>query len=95
MPLVVPSVQNKFDVVKYIIFVPPFLEKEVNKYFVHFEKIAKSMAWPNEYSTLLLQSVLIGKTGGIYGSLQLDTSSDYEEVRKSILKAYELVSTKV
>jgi hypothetical protein len=42
--LALSSVQNKFDVMKYIIFVPLFVEKEVDKYFVHFEKIAISMA---------------------------------------------------
>jgi hypothetical protein len=29
--LVLPSIQNKFDVVKYIGFLPPILEKEVDK----------------------------------------------------------------
>ena len=41
LSLVLPSVQNKFDVTKYIRFIPPYLEKEVGKYFVHFENIAK------------------------------------------------------
>ena len=45
---VLPSVQDTFDVTKYIRFVPPVLGKEVEKYFVHFQKIAKSLAWPNE-----------------------------------------------
>ena len=91
VPLVLPSVQNKFDMTKYIRFVPPFLEKEVDKYFVHYEKMAKSLAWPNEYWTLLLQSVLIGKAHEIYRSLDLETSSNYNEVKRAILKAYELV----
>lgn len=38
------SVQNKCDVAKYIRFVPPFLEKEADKDFVHLTKIAKSLA---------------------------------------------------
>ena len=50
-----------FDVSKHIRLVPPFQEKEVDKYFVHFEKIATSLEWPKEVWTLLLQSVLIGK----------------------------------
>jgi hypothetical protein len=40
MPFVLPSVHNKFDVAKYITFVPT-LEGE------NIEKIAKSLAWPN------------------------------------------------
>ena len=31
VPLVLPSNTNKFDVVKYIRFLPPILEKEVDK----------------------------------------------------------------
>ena len=32
-----------FDVTKYIRLVPPFQEKEVDKYFLHFEKIAENL----------------------------------------------------
>ena len=44
----------KFDIGKQIRFVPPFQEKEVDKYFLHFEKIATSLEWPCEVWTLLL-----------------------------------------
>jgi hypothetical protein len=37
------SIQNKFDVAKNIRSIPPFLEKEVDKDFVHLAKIAKSL----------------------------------------------------
>ena len=47
-------------------------------------KIAKSLASPNEYWTLLLQSVLTRKAR--------ETSSNYEEVKEAILKGYELVT---
>ncbi|XP_064610779.1 RNA-binding protein 25-like [Liolophura sinensis] len=53
-----------FDVTKYIRLVPSFQEKEVDKYFLHFEKIANSLKWPKEFWTMLLQSVLIVKTMG-------------------------------
>ena len=49
-----------FDVTKHIRLVPPFQEKEVDKYFLHFEKVAENLKWPNEHRTLLLQSVVIG-----------------------------------
>ena len=49
------------DVTKHIRLVPPFQEKEVDKYFLHFEKVAENLKWPREHSTLLLQSVVIGK----------------------------------
>ena len=80
-----------FDVTKHIRLVPPFQEKEVYKYFLHFEKVAENLKWPKEHWTLLLQSVLIGKAREIYTQLSLEQSSDYDKVKELILKAYELV----
>ena len=80
-----------FDPARNIRLVPPFQEKEVDKYFAHFEKVADSLNWPKESWVLLLQSVLIGKAQEIYGSLSLGQSSNYEHVKEAILKAYELV----
>ena len=68
-----------------------FQEKEVDKYFAHFEKVADSLNWPKESWVLLLQSVLVGKAQEIYGSLSVEQSSNYEHVKEAILKAYELV----
>ena len=39
------------DVSKHIRLVPPFQEKKVDKYFVHFEKIANSLEWSQEVWT--------------------------------------------
>ena len=80
-----------FDVTKHIRLVPPFQEKEVDKYFLHFEKVAENLKWPKEHWTLLLQSVVIGKAREIYTQLSLEQSSDYDKVKELILKAYELV----
>ena len=82
---------KSFDVTKHIRLVPPFQEKEVDKYFLHFEKVAENLKWPREHWTLLLQSVVIGKTREIYTQLSLEQSSDYDKVKELILKAYELV----
>ena len=79
-----------FDVTKHIRLVPPFQEKEVDKYFLHFEKVAENLKWPKEHWTLLLQSVVIGKAREIYTQLSLEQSSDYDKVKELILKAYEL-----
>ena len=35
---------HHFDITKHIRFVPPFNEKEVDKYFL-FEKVAKDLDW--------------------------------------------------
>ena len=53
-----------FDPARNIRLVPPFQEKEVDKYF---EKVADSLSWPKESWVLLLQSVLVGKAQEIYG----------------------------
>ena len=80
-----------FDVTKHIRLVPPFQEKEVDKYFLHFETVAENLNWPNEHWTLLLQSVLIGKAREIYTQLGVEQSHHYETVKELILKGYELV----
>ena len=82
---------TEFDVSKQIQFVPPFQEAEVDKYFLHFEKIASSLEWPKEMWTLLLQSVLLRKVRDAYSTLSVDHNSDYDVVKSAILKAYELV----
>ena len=80
-----------FDVTKHIRLIPPFQEKEVDKYFLHFEKVAENLKWPKEHWTLLLQSVVIGKAREIYTQLSLEQSSNYDKVKELILKGYELV----
>ena len=82
---------SAFDPDRNIRLVPPFQEKEVDKYFAHFEKVADSLNWPKESWVLLLQSVLVGKAQEIYDSLSVEQSSNYEHVKEAILKAYELV----
>ena len=85
------KIEYNFDVTKHIRFVPPFQEKEVDKYFLHFEKVAENLNWPKEHWTLLLQSVLIGKAREIYTQLGVEQSHHYETVKELILKGYELV----
>ena len=85
------KIEYNFDVTKHIRLVPPFQEKEVDKYFLHFEKVAENLNWPKEYWTLLLQSVLIGKAREIYTQLGVEQSHHYETVKELILKGYELV----
>ena len=43
---------SAFDPARNIRLVPPFQEKEVDKYFAHFEKVADSLNWPNWPSKL-------------------------------------------
>ena len=84
-PKILPLGTSKtFDVTKHIRLVPPFQEKEVDKYFLHFEKVAENLKWPKEHWTLLLQSVVIGKAQEIYTQLSLEQSSDYDKVKAFI-----------
>ena len=80
-----------FDVSKRIKFVPPFQEKEVDKYFLRFENIATSFKWPRDVWMLLLHSVLVGKARVVYSAMLLEHNSQYDLVKKAVLKAYELV----
>ena len=63
------------DVTKHIRKFPLFQEKEADKYFLHFEKVAENLKWPKEYWTLLLQSVIIGKAREMYSQLTVEQSS--------------------
>ena len=80
-----------FDVIKHIHFVPPLNEKEVDKYFLLFEEVAKDLDWPLNKYTILLQSVLKGKVSEVYLALKPEQTSDYQTAKETILNAYELV----
>ena len=66
------DLSTHFDVTKHIRLVPPFQEKEVDKYFLYFEKVAENLKWPKEHWTLLLQSVGIGHAREIYTHLSFE-----------------------
>ena len=83
--------KTEFDVSKSIRLVPKFQEKDVDKYFIHFEKIAENLKWPKEFWPLLLQSSFLGKAREVYSALSLAQSTDYDVIKKNVLKAYELV----
>ena len=60
-----------FNINKHIKFVPPFQEKEVDTYLLHFENIATSLEWPCDVWMLLLQSVLVGKAHEVYSAMPI------------------------
>ncbi len=80
------------DVGRNISLVPPFSEKDVEKYFSHFERVTTTLEWPKHVWTLLLPCALTGEAQELYSALTLTQSSDYEVVKAAILSAYELVS---
>ncbi len=51
------TMETDFDVNKCIRLIPPFSERDVDKYFVLFERVATTLKWPTEIWPLLLQCV--------------------------------------
>lgn len=71
-PLPSADYEPVFDVHKNVRLVPPFSEKEIEKYFYHFERVASSLKWQRKLGTLLLQCVFTGKAQEVYSSLSLE-----------------------
>lgn len=80
-----------FDVRGNIRLVPVFREKDMDTYFILFERVATTLKWPQNVWTLLLQCVLIRRAQEVYAALSPENSLDYEKVKACILRAYELV----
>lgn len=82
---------DRFDVTRSIRLVPPFNEKEVDKFFAHFERVATVLKWPREVWTMTLQSIFVGKAQQAYSTLSLEDAADYEKVKQAVLRIYSLV----
>ena len=82
---------DTFDPSKVSKLVPRFVEKDVDDYFNHFEKVASNLKWPKDYWPSLLQTVFVGKAREAYTALPDDKCNDYDNVKQAVLKAYELV----
>ena len=59
---------------------PPLQQADVDKYFLHFEKVAGNLNWPNQYWVMLLKSVLVGKAREIYIHLEVEQAANYDNV---------------
>ena len=83
--------QDSFDVSRHIALVPPFRESEVDSYFNAFERIAATLKWPKIVWSLLLQCKLVGKAQEVCTSLSIEDSLNYEVMKATVLRAYQLV----
>lgn len=83
--------EAEFDVSKNIRLVPPFNEKEVDKYFTLFERVATTLNWPRNVWSLLLQCTLVGKAQDAFAALSVGDSLDFDKVKTAILRAYKFV----
>lgn len=80
-----------FDMRRNLCILPKFSEKDLDTFFVLFERLAQSRKWPEEEQVVMLQSVLIGKAQEAYSSISPDQALSYKAVKEAVLKAYELV----
>lgn len=86
-----PINSNEFDISRQIRLVPTFRETEVDSYFNAFERIAAALRWPREIWPLLLQCKLVGKAQEVCAAMSIEDSLDYDALKASVLRAYELV----
>lgn len=70
---------------------PSFREAEVDSYFTAFEFVATALQWLKEMWALLLQCKLVGKAQEVCSTLPIDKSLDYNMIKATVLRAYELV----
>lgn len=59
--------------------------------FVAFEHVTGKLKWPNGMWPILLQCSFSSKAQEICVSLPIEQSLDYEVLKATVLKAYELV----
>ena len=78
------SPQSGFDATKNIRLVPKFEENEVDKYFLHFEKIANSLKWPKESWTCCFNQYSLGKLEKFIRPYQLNNVKVMMQLRKQI-----------
>lgn len=80
-----------FNVGKNVALVPVFRESEVDSYFNAFERIATALDWPKDMWPILLHCKLVGKAQEVVSSLSLEEGLNYDVLKETILRAYELV----
>ena len=81
-----------FDVSKVSKLLPNFDESEPDEFFMLFEKIAEGLKWPESLWSVIIQVALKGKGRTAYLALTAQECKDYELVKSSVLKAYELTA---
>lgn len=76
------------SVAKSLHILPKF---DDDTFFALFEHVAEVRGWPDSHKILKLQCVFTGKAQRAFSALSSAESGDYEKVRLTVLKAYELV----
>ena len=78
-----PDREERFNVSREFRLVPPFEEKDLDSYFLHFEKVAVSQKWLRDQWVALLQSVLKGKAQRAYVALSERAADDYKKIKQA------------
>ena len=81
----------KLDISTSLHLLPHFNEKDVDAFFLLFERVADTQDWPGSHHALLLQSRLTGKAQRAFSALTVEEARDYDMVKASVLRAYELI----
>ncbi len=79
------KILKKDQTARSMLLVPKFDEREVEKYFLIFEKVAESVEWPRDMYCLFLQSVLTGKAKDVYSALSTVQCANYGLVKKETM----------
>ena len=79
------------EILSSLRLVPKFNERDVDTFFVLFERVANTRAWSDADRVVLLQCVLTGRAQEAFSSLPVSDSGDYSKVKAAVLQSYELV----
>ncbi|XP_068213177.1 uncharacterized protein [Palaemon carinicauda] len=78
------------NVIKYSKMIPSFDENSPDEFFALFEKLANSLELPKVIWPILIQPALKGKGRSAFLALTLEEGKDYDFIKESILRVYEL-----
>ena len=82
---------DRFNPSQAVRLVPVFQDRDIDRWFQAFEKVAIFAGWPKDKWVLVLQACLQGKAQIAYAALSLDDSNDYDLVKAAVLRKYSLV----
>ena len=63
---------------------------DMDAYLIRFELFAKSQGWEESMWALCLSALLTGKALSVYASMPSDDACQYEKVKETLLKRYDL-----
>ena len=73
---------------------PPFVEgrDEMDSYLLRFERFARAAEWEKDQWAVSLSALLTGKALDIYYRMDVEESSDYDDLKQALLRRYGLTA---